>query len=274
MQITAAPGHLADNLPPNAGGFRARGRTAGAPERGTGNLPQVPAVGTTVLVAHPLGAEGVPADLQGSGFEVVVATDAPSALRVIAAGAADIALVDGRFDGDGIGFCHQVWEQRAGFPVLVAGPDDEDLVTKALCAGADDYLVLPLRPAELVARLRAVLRRAPGEGQRSSPAPTILNVGEVTLDPESHVVTLRQERVHLALREFELLRLLMQNAGIVLSRATLMAKLWGPQADMESTSLEVHIRRLRAKLEDDPASPRRIVTVRGIGYRYQAGLQR
>ncbi|HET9059895.1 MAG TPA: response regulator transcription factor [Acidimicrobiales bacterium] len=226
-----------------------------------------------MLVAHPLGVEGVPGDLQGSGFEVVVATDAPSALRVIVGGAADIALVDGRFDGDGLSFCRQVWAERAAFPVLVAGPNDEELVTRALGAGADDYLVLPLRPAELVARLRAVLRRAPAERQRTGAASAVLRAGDVCLDPASHVVTLREDRVHLPLREFELLRLLMANAGIVLSRATLMTKLWGPQADPESTSLEVHVRRLRAKLEDDPANPRRIVTVRGIGYRYQSPAQ-
>ena len=94
-------------------------------------------------------------------------------------------------------------------------------------------------------------------------------MGEVRLDPESHEVSLRSERVRLPLREFELLRLLMENAGIVLPRSTLVSRLWGPMAPLDSTSLEVHIRRLRSKLEDDPAAPRRIVTVRGIGYRYQ-----
>jgi two-component system response regulator RegX3 len=92
----------------------------------------------------------------------------------------------------------------------------------------------------------------------------------VRLDPDSHEVTLRDTRVHLPLREFELLKLLMENAGIVLPRATLVSRLWGPGAPTESTSLEVHVRRLRSKLEDDAADPKRIVTVRGVGYRYQA----
>lgn len=229
-----------------------------------------PKVGTAVMVAHPLGTGAVPADLEGAGFEVVVATEGDSAFGAVRTKRADIAIVDGRFEGDGLAFCEQLWALYPGFPVLLIGPNDENLVTKALTAGADDYLALPLRPAELVARVRAVLRRAPhwvgAEGQHE-PA---IRVGDVRLDPESHEVTLRSARLHLPLREFELLRLLMENAGIVLPRATLLNRLWGPSMPLESTSLEVHIRRLRAKLEDDPAGPRRIVTVRGIGYRYQA----
>jgi len=229
-----------------------------------------PKVGTAVMVAHALGAGAVPVDLEGAGFEVVVATDADAAYSAVRSSRADIAIVDGRFEGDGLAFCEDLWAEHPGFPVLLIGPNDENLVTRALMAGADDYLALPLRPAELVARIRAVLRRAPhwvGDGAHHEPA---IRVGDVRLDPESHEVTLRSARLHLPLREFELLRLLMENAGIVLPRATLLNRLWGPSMPLESTSLEVHIRRLRAKLEDDPAGPRRIVTVRGIGYRYQA----
>jgi two-component system, OmpR family, response regulator RegX3 len=230
-----------------------------------------PKVGTGVMVAHPLGARAVAADWEGSGLEVVVATDAETALAAAGAGHADLAIVDGRFDGDGLAFCEQLWAVRPGFPVLVIGPNDENLVTKALASGADDYLVLPLRPAELVARVRAVLRRAPHAAGQHGHEQLVLQVGEVRLDPTSHEVSLRGERLHLPLREFGLLRLLMENAGIVLSRATLMTRLWGPSAPLDSTSLEVHIRRLRSKLEDNPARPQRILTVRGLGYRYQAG---
>jgi two-component system, OmpR family, response regulator RegX3 len=229
-----------------------------------------PKVGTAVMVAHTLGAGAVPVDLEGAGFEVLVATDGDDAFSSVRSGAADIAIIDGRFEGDGLAFCEQLWVEHPGFPVLLIGPNDENLVTRALMSGADDYLALPLRPAELVARVRAVLRRAPhwvGDGVHHEPA---IRVGDVRLDPESHEVTLRSVRLHLPLREFELLRLLMENAGIVLPRATLLNRLWGPSMPLESTSLEVHIRRLRAKLEDDPAGPRRIVTVRGIGYRYHA----
>jgi two-component system response regulator RegX3 len=228
-----------------------------------------PKVGTAVMVAHALGAGAVPADLEGAGFEVVVATDGEAAMSCAGNARADIAIVDGRFEGDGLTFCERLWAAYPGFPVLFLGPHDEDLVTRALAAGADDYLLLPLRPAELVARVRAVLRRAPHWASIASPEERVLHVGDVRLDPESHEVTLRSVRVHLPLREFELLRLLLENAGLVLPRATLMNRLWGPSAALDSTSLEVHVRRLRSKLEDDPADPRRIVTVRGIGYRYQ-----
>jgi two-component system, OmpR family, response regulator RegX3 len=244
---------LSPNLEPGADGPGASG----------------PRVGVVVMVAHALGAEAVPAGLEGAGFEVVVATGSEAALSVLASGRADIAIVDGRFDGDGLAWCEKLWSSHPGFPVLLIGPNDELLATKALALGADDYLQLPLRPAELVARVRAVLRRAPrGSGYQALEG-TVTEVGEVRLSAESHEVTLRDAPVHLPLREFELLKLLMDNAGIVLSRATLMSRLWGPSAPLDSTSLEVHIRRLRSKLEDDPASPKRIVTVRGIGYRYQ-----
>jgi two-component system, OmpR family, response regulator RegX3 len=231
--------------------------------------PLRPKIGTAIMVAHPLGSDAMPTDLEGSGFEVVVATDAGIALEAVKAGRADVAIVDGRFEGDGLGFCERLWVDMPGFPVLLTGPNDEHLVTKALASGADDYLVLPLRPAELVARVRAVLRRAPRGGGFPGTAERVLQVGEVRLEPESHEVSLRSEKLHLPLREFELLRLLMENAGIVLPRTTLMNRLWGPLAPLDSTSLEVHIRRLRSKLEDDPAEPRRIVTIRGVGYRYQ-----
>jgi len=221
------------------------------------------------MVAHALGAGAVPADLEGAGFEVVVATDGEAAMSCAGSARADIAIVDGRFEGDGLTFCERLWATHPGFPVLFIGANDENLVTKALAAGADDYLLLPLRPAELVARVRAVLRRAPHWASNTTPQDRVLHAGDVRLDPESHEVTLRSARVHLPLREFELLRLLLENAGIVLPRTTLMTRLWGPSASLDSTSLEVHVRRLRSKLEDNPADPKRIVTVRGIGYRYQ-----
>ncbi len=220
-----------------------------------------------MLVAHPSGGSGPAEGLEGAGFEVVTATEPAPALEAVRSKQVAVALVDEHFGGDGLLFCRQLWDRHPGFPVLMVGPGDEDLVARALAAGADDYLVLPLRPAELVARVRAVLRRVPS---LATPLATeAIVVGDVRLDPESHEVTLGGSPVRLPLREFRLLQLLLENAGIVLSRTTLLSRLWGPAAPLEGTSLEVHIRRLRAKIEDDPARPRRIVTVRGIGYRYQ-----
>ncbi len=227
-----------------------------------------PTVGATVLVVGEDGLKGVAQDLEEAGFQVVAARQAASALAALERDGADVAVVDVGFEGDGLSFCKALWSAHPGFPVLVVGPGDEDQVARALATGADDYLVVPLRPAELVARVRAVLRRAPASA--APPRSGTLVVGDVRLDPDRHEVTLRGSPVHLPLREFQLLRLLMENAGIVLTRATLLSRLWGPSAPDDNTSVEVHVRRLRAKLEDDPAHPRRIITVRGVGYRYQA----
>jgi two-component system response regulator RegX3 len=226
-------------------------------------------LGTKVLIAHPLGGNGLQAQLESSGFEVLVANDGASALKAAESGAADLAIIDGHFDGDALGFCRRLWAAAPAFPVLVTGTNDEEAITSALAQGADDYLVLPLRPAELVARVRAVLRRAPVRASRPE-SRAVIEVGDVRLDPESFEVTVAGERRYLRLREFELLRLLMANAGIVLPRATLLGKLWGTDFPLDGTTLEVHVRRLRSKIEDDPGKPKRIVTVRGVGYRYQS----
>lgn len=247
----------------------AGGRAAAGPPARQAVGAKPPRLGTTVLVAHPLGAGGLPADLEGAGFGVVAAKEADEALGALKATGAGLAVVDSRFGGDGLEFCRLVWEQAPGLPVLVTGPNEESLIARALSAGADDYLALPLRPAELVARVRAVLRRAPPRQGAYGLDEHVLQVGEVRLHPGRHEVWLGPKQVHLPLREFRLLQLLMENVGIVLPRSTIVNKLWGPGAPEGSTSLEVHIRRLRAKLEDRPSAPKRIVTVRGVGYRYQ-----
>lgn len=222
-----------------------------------------------MLVAHALGMGTVAADLEGAGFAVVMARETSAALAAAAGGQADVAVVDWRFEGDGLMFCQRLWAEVPGFPVLMAGPDDEEQVTAALGAGADDYIVLPARTAELVARVRAVMRRAPAGPRLAGPGRRVLQVGDVRLDPDRHEVWLGPQRVQLRLREFQLLQLLMENSGIVLSRSSLISKLWGTSAARHGTSLEVHVRRLRSKLEDDPRHPRRITTLRGVGYRYE-----
>lgn len=189
-------------------------------------------------------------------------------MGAVQANAAAVAIIDSGFQGDGVEFCKRLLENFPHFPVILTGPNDEELITTALAAGADDYLALPLRPAEVVARVRAVLRRAPRPTGRRELTHGVLEVGDVRLDPESFEVFVRGQRLRLRLREFELLRLLMANAGIVLPRATLLSKLWG-STSLEGTTLDVHVRRLRSKLEEEPGRPKRIVTIRGIGYKYQ-----
>jgi two-component system response regulator RegX3 len=134
--------------------------------------------------------------------------------------------------------------------------------------GADDYITKPYRLRELVARMRAVLRRAPLDraGELTEAA---LVVGDVHLDPDQHEVVIRGERVSLPLKEFELLHILLANAGRVLPRETLIDRVWGNDYVGDTKTLDVHIKRLRAKIEDDPGSPQKIVTIRGLGYKYE-----
>jgi len=134
--------------------------------------------------------------------------------------------------------------------------------------GADDYVTKPYRLRELVARMRAVLRRAPREDEAETSG-DVLEVGDVRLDPERHEVVVRGEEIALPLKEFEVLELLLDNAGRVLTRETLIDRVWGPHYVGDTKTLDVHIKRLRAKVEEDPSHPTRITTIRGLGYRYE-----
>ncbi|MDQ1400308.1 MAG: two-component system, OmpR family, response regulator RegX3, partial [Acidimicrobiaceae bacterium] len=134
---------------------------------------------------------------------------------------------------------------------------------------ADDYVTKPYRLRELVARMRAVLRRAPALDETPSGG-EVLEVGDVRLDPERHEVYVRDRSVSLPLKEFELLELLLTNAGRVLTRETLIDRVWGPHYVGDTKTLDVHVKRLRSKVEDDPSVPRRITTIRGLGYKFEA----
>src|SRR5204863_6178095 len=134
--------------------------------------------------------------------------------------------------------------------------------------GADDYVTKPYRLRELVARIRAVLRRTPPEFA-AEPSGDAMLVGDVMLDPERHEVSIRGNSVRLPLKEFELLALLLENAGRVLTRDTLIDRVWGSDYVGDTKTLDVHIKRLRAKVEPEPSSPTRIVTIRGYGYKYE-----
>ena len=133
--------------------------------------------------------------------------------------------------------------------------------------GADDYVSKPYRLRELVARMRAALRRVPQGGEPLSD--DVLEVGDVRLDVERHEVVIRGQEVSLPLKEFELLGLLLANAGRVLPRETLISRVWGADYVGDTKTLDVHVKRLRSKVEDDPSAPRRIVTIRGLGYKYE-----
>jgi two-component system response regulator RegX3 len=148
---------------------------------------------------------------------------------------------------------------------MVSAKDDEVDKVVGLELGADDYVTKPYAPRELVARIRAVLRR----GADLDLAPPTLEVGPVRMDVERHVVTVRGEQTPLPLKEFELLELLLRNSGRVLTRSQLIDRVWGSDYVGDTKTLDVHVKRLRAKIEPDPGTPVHLVTVRGLGYKFE-----
>ena len=151
---------------------------------------------------------------------------------------------------------------------MVSAKDAEVDKVVGLELGADDYVTKPYSPRELVARIRAVLRR----GVEPDLAPATFEAGSVRMDVDRHVVTVKGEEVRLPLKEFELLEMFLRNAGRVLTRGQLIDRVWGADYVGDTKTLDVHVKRLRAKIEPDPANPRFLVTVRGLGYKYDAPI--
>ncbi|MEO6318792.1 MAG: response regulator transcription factor [Acidimicrobiales bacterium] len=209
--------------------------------------------------------------LKREGFRVQVARDGAEALDVFDAVRPDLVLLDVMLPKvSGIDVCREL-RRRSSVPIIMVTAKGGEIDTVVgLEVGADDYVTKPYRLRELVARMRAVLRRRAGE----APAPVLsqdaLEVGDVALDPERHEVVIRGDAVTLPLKEFELLEILLANAGRVLPRDTLMDRVWGTDYVGDTKTLDVHVKRLRAKVEPDPSAPTRIVTIRGLGYKYEA----
>jgi two-component system response regulator RegX3 len=167
----------------------------------------------------------------------------------------------------GIDVCREI-RTRSRVPIIMVTAKGAEIDTVVgLEVGADDYVTKPYRLRELVARMRAVLRRAPRDDEQEGTGEAI-EVGDVALDPERHEVVVRGESVTLPLKEFELLELLLTNAGRVLTRETLIDRVWGPNYFGDTKTLDVHIKRLRSRIEADPSVPVLITTVRGVGYRF------
>ena len=206
--------------------------------------------------------------LSKEGFEVSVAATGTSALTQFDRTGADIVLLDLMLpEMSGTEVCRQL-RQRSAVPIIMVTARDSEIdKVVGLEIGADDYVTKPYSPRELVARIRAVLRRRAGEGGEDSAA--MLSAGPVRMDVERHVVTVAGTPAQLPLKEFELLELLLRNAGRVLTRGQLIDRVWGADYVGDTKTLDVHIKRLRAKVEADPANPRHILTVRGLGYKFE-----
>ena len=210
-------------------------------------------------------------NLDDEGYEVASVTDGKAALQTLERGEHDLVILDLMLpDVDGYHVCRKIRER--GWPLrvlmLTARTLEEDVV-RGFEVGADDYLAKPYRLRELVARMRAVLRRSDVNGSSLVLAPGIIEVGDVRLDPEEHRVSLEGVDLALPLKEFELLHLLLANAGRVLPRETLIDRVWGNDYVGDTKTLDVHVKRLRSKIEPDPAAPTRIITIRGLGYKYE-----
>ena len=209
--------------------------------------------------------------LKREGFRVEVARDGLEALSRFDLVQPDVVLLDVMLPKmSGIDVCRQL-RKRTQVPIIMVTAKGAEIDTVVgLEVGADDYITKPYRMRELVARMRAVMRRVSTE-RGSTPAEidgSILEVGDVSLDPDEHVVRVRGELVQMPLKEFELLHLLLANVGRVLARETLIDRVWGTDYVGDTKTLDVHVKRLRAKIEDDPGNPVHIVTVRGLGYKY------
>jgi len=227
----------------------------------------------TVLLVEdePSFVEALVVGLKREGFRVDVAYDGAEALEKFEASRPDLVLLDVMLPKvSGIDVCRAIRASGSRTPIIMVTAKTSEIDTVVgLEVGADDYVAKPYRLRELVARMRAVLRRTPPPDEPAAQG-EVLEVGELRLDPERHEVHLRGREVSLPLKEFELLELLMANAGRVLTRETLIDRVWGPHYVGDTKTLDVHVKRLRARIEDNPSRPQRITTVRGLGYKLEA----
>ena len=205
--------------------------------------------------------------LRKEGFTAAVAANGQEALDEFDRNGADIVLLDLMLPGmSGTEVCKQLRHRSAVPVIMVTARDAEVDKVVGLELGADDYVTKPYSARELIARVRAVLRRG-GEVEESQSQ--ALEAGPVRMDVERHVVTASGEDLNLPLKEFDLLEYLLRNVGRVLTRAQLIDRVWGADYVGDTKTLDVHIKRLRSKIEPDPADPRYLVTVRGLGYKFE-----
>ena len=229
---------------------------------------------TSILVVddEPVFIEALTISLEREGFGVIAAADGPAALKAISEKDPDLILLDVMLPGmSGIDVCREIRKSSSVPVIMVTAKGEEIDAVVGLEVGADDYITKPYRLRELIARIRAILRRSensPKEDETTSNSEVLVE-GAVRLDPERHELSVDGELVSLALREFELLSYLMENSGRVVTRESLMQNVWGWDYIGDTKTIDVHVKRLRSKIESDPSAPLRISTIRGVGYRYE-----
>jgi two-component system, OmpR family, response regulator RegX3 len=221
-----------------------------------------------VIEDEPSISEPLAYMLEKEGFEVAIAATGPAGIEEYERSGADLVLLDMMLPGlSGTDVCKAL-RQSGNVPIImVTARDSEVDKVVGLELGADDYVTKPFSHRELLARIRAVLRR---RSEPDEPAAAALEVGPVRMDVDRHRVTVSGQPVQLPLKEFELLELLLRNAGRVLTRQQIIDRVWGADYVGDTKTLDVHVKRLRAKLEPQPKNPRHLLTVRGLGYKFES----
>lgn len=206
--------------------------------------------------------------LRREGYDTEIAADGREALAAFDRDAADLVLLDLMLPGlSGTEVCRELRTRSAVPIIMLTAKDSEVDIVVGLELGADDYMTKPYSTRELLARIRAVLRRLVDvEGVDDA----VLEVGPVRMDVDRHAVSVGGGEVAMPLKEFELLELLLRNAGRVLTRGQLIDRVWGADYFGDTKTLDVHIKRIRSKIEKDPSEPTMLLTVRGLGYRFEA----
>lgn len=208
--------------------------------------------------------------LRKEGYEVAVADTGTDGLRIFSAHGADLVLLDLMLPGmSGTEVCREIRRTSSVPVIMLTAKDDEFDKVLGLELGADDYVTKPYSSRELLARIKAVLRR--GQDTAEAEEDTTLTAGGIMMDVERHVVQVHGAEVALPLKEFELLEMLLRNVDRVLTRGQLIDRVWGANYVGDTKTLDVHVKRLRAKIEDDPKNPVHLVTVRGLGYKFESG---
>ena len=207
--------------------------------------------------------------LRREGFEVEIAEDGHKALEIFHSSGADIILLDLMLPGlPGTEVCRQIRTTSAVPIIMLTAKDSEVDIVVGLQLGADDYVTKPYSARELLARMRAVLRRTAAPEEELDDR--VLTAGRVTVDLDRHAVAVDGAEISMPLKEFELLEVLVRNAGRVLTRGQLIDRVWGSDYYGDTKTLDVHIKRIRSRIEKNPSEPVMLVTVRGLGYRFEA----